>query len=63
LKAEDVDGMPNDELWSLHLEISAELQKRITARIDELEQCLRKLQANPLNRRRGSNVDERKKAA
>jgi len=35
--------MSLDELWSLHLEVTAELIKTITARKDELEKYLRKL--------------------
>jgi hypothetical protein len=65
MKADDFNKMSNDELWSLHLEVSAELTKRLAARIDELDECLRKLPTSAPNRRalRRPNAGERQYAA
>jgi hypothetical protein len=65
VKADDFNKMSNDELWSPHLEISGELEKRIAARIDELEKCLRKLHMNGPDHRafRRPNAGERRNAA
>jgi len=39
----DVEQMSNDELWALHLEVSAQLTARLVAQIETLEKRLRQL--------------------
>jgi hypothetical protein len=39
----DIEQMSNDELWALHLEVSAQLTARLVAQIETLEKRLRQL--------------------
>ena len=45
----DLNAMSVDELWALHVEISAVLTRRMSAEKIQLEQRLRQLQTSPLH--------------
>src|ERR1700719_2638096 len=46
MKSDDLKLMSTDELWALHVEITAVLTRRIYAEKSQLEQRLQKLLAN-----------------
>jgi DNA-binding protein H-NS len=46
MKSHDLESMSIDELWALHLEVSALLEGRIAAEKNQLEERLQRLQAS-----------------
>jgi DNA-binding protein H-NS len=46
MKSDDLESMSTDELWALHVAITAVLTRKISAEKSQLEQRLKKLLAN-----------------